>query len=176
MPRKSKRAEILRAAYAIVAGPGGIEAVTYDRLAAETDLSKSGLLYHFPSRHELLVGLHEYTAGLWEDKVRARAGGDAADLAPRERYRAMLVTMSEHEPLAELLVTLHAHTHPDYTRPWLEVEDRWLPRPDDTATDPDLLAASVLASGLWVHDHIYARPLAEGNRAVIVEKLLQLLN
>ena len=83
MPRKSKRAEILRAAYAIVAGPGGIEAVTYDRLAAETDLSKSGLLYHFPSRHELLVGLHEYTAGLWEDKVRARAGGDAADLAPR---------------------------------------------------------------------------------------------
>lgn len=112
MPRKSKRAEILRAAYAIVAGPGGIEAVTYDRLAAETDLSKSGLLYHFPSRHELLVGLHEYTAGLWEDKVRARAGGDAADLAPRERYRAMLVTMSEHEPLAELLVTLHAHTPP----------------------------------------------------------------
>ena len=94
MPRKSKRAEILRAAYAIVAGPGGIEAVTYDRLAAETDLSKSGLLYHFPSRHELLVGLHEYTAGLWEDKVRARAGGDAADLAPRERYRAMLVTRS----------------------------------------------------------------------------------
>ena len=178
MPRKSKRDDILRTAYAIVGSdPGGIEAVTYDRLAAETDLSKSGLLYHFPSCHALLVGLHEYTAAVWEDKVRAHAGGKDADaLTPRERYRAMLVTMSEHEPLAELLVTLHAHTHPDYTRPWLEVEDRWLPRPDDTATDPDLLAASVLASGLWAHDHIYARPLAEGNRAVIVEKLLQLLN
>lgn len=49
MPRKSKREDILRTAYAIVASdPGGIEAVTYDRLAAETELSKSGLLYHFP--------------------------------------------------------------------------------------------------------------------------------
>ena len=177
MPRKSKREDILRTAYAIVASdPGGIEAVTYDRLAADTELSKSGLLYHFPSRHALLVGLHEYTAALWEDKVCAHAGGKGADeLTARERYRAMLVTMSEHEPLAELMVTLHSRTHPDYTRPWLEVEDRWLPRADDTAADPNLLAASALASGLWVHDHIYARPLAEVNRAVIVEKLLELI-
>ena len=60
-------------------------------------------------------------------------------------------------------------------RPWFEMDNRWLPRADDTATDPDLLAASVLASGLWVHDHIYARALAEGNRAVVVEKRLELL-
>ena len=50
MPRKSKREDILRTAYAIVASdPGGIEAVTYDRLAAETELSKSCLLYTSPS-------------------------------------------------------------------------------------------------------------------------------
>lgn len=175
MARTSKKDTILQAALEIVASDG-VDAVTYDRLATATGLSKSGLLYHFPSRHELLIGLHEHTAALWEAKVISRAGGKPAqELEARERYRAILLAMSEHEPLGELLVTLHSRTHEDYARPWLEVEARWLPRVDIEGADPNLLAATVLASGLWTHDHIYVKPLAPKNRQVVVEKLLELL-
>ncbi|PFG27808.1 TetR family transcriptional regulator [Corynebacterium renale] len=175
MSRMSKKDQILEASLDIIASDG-IPGVTYDRLATVTGLSKSGLIYHFPSRHDLLVGLHEFTAARWEKKIIDHAGGKTADeLTERERYRAMLVTMSEHEPVTELLVTLHARTHEDFARPWVEVEDRWLPDVHTPSTDKNLVAATVLASGLWAHDHIYVKPLAPENRKVVVEKLLELL-
>lgn len=175
MSRISKKDEILAASYGLIA-EGGINAITYDRLATVTGLSKSGLLYHFPSRHALLVGLHEYTAATWEEKIIERAGGKTPEeLTDRQRYRAILLTMSVHEPVTELLVTIHSRTHEDFARPWLEVEQRWLPPVNVASTDEDLIAATVLASGLWAHDHIYVQPLAPENRQVVVDKLLELL-
>ena len=47
--RTSNRRKILDAIIAIVERDG-ITAVTFDAVAAETGLTRGGLLYHFPSR------------------------------------------------------------------------------------------------------------------------------
>lgn len=57
LARTSKKDQILASAIEII-GEDGIHAVTYDRLAETTGLSKSGLIYHFPSRHALLRDIH----------------------------------------------------------------------------------------------------------------------
>ena len=56
MPRISKKTEVLKAALTIIENEG-VHAVTYDALATATGMSKSGLIYHFLSRHELLIEL-----------------------------------------------------------------------------------------------------------------------
>ena len=54
--RTSNRRKILDAIIAIVERDG-ITAVTFDAVAAETGLTRGGLLYHFPSREALLRGI-----------------------------------------------------------------------------------------------------------------------
>lgn len=48
--RPSKREQILETAVEMI-DADGLEAVTYDSLSQATGVSKSGLIYHFPSRH-----------------------------------------------------------------------------------------------------------------------------
>lgn len=85
MPRISKKTEALEAALAIIEAEG-VHAVTYDALATATGISKSGLIYHFPSRHALLVDCHRFCAQRWEDELEALAGGKKAEeLSEKER-------------------------------------------------------------------------------------------
>ena len=51
--RTSKKEHVLRSAITIVEKQG-LAALTYESLAAESGLSKSGLIYYFPSRQTLL--------------------------------------------------------------------------------------------------------------------------
>ena len=40
----------------------GLAALTYESLAAESGLSKSGLIYYFPSRQTLLLEINRFLA------------------------------------------------------------------------------------------------------------------
>lgn len=103
--RHSKRGQILAAAVGLITAEG-LEGLSYETLAAAAGLSKSGIIYHFPSRHELLLGVHRHLAAAWEAELEEIAGAPAADLTAEERLRAVLLSMGRNADLPELLSTL----------------------------------------------------------------------
>ena len=56
--RTSKKSQLIQAALEII-DKKSLDALTYDSLAKASGMSKSGLLYHFPSRTALLLALNE---------------------------------------------------------------------------------------------------------------------
>nr|WP_283251353.1 MULTISPECIES: TetR family transcriptional regulator [unclassified Actinomyces] len=153
----------------------GVQALTYESLAAATGMSRSGLLYHFPSRHEMLVDCHRYGAARWEAELESLAGGRRAEeLTSAERRRALVLSLGKTDPLIELLMTLHAQQHPDYAACWDEVESRWMhPQPGaDDGQDLSEVLLVLLTTGLWVHDHLSSQRLDPTTRQKVVDALL----
>ena len=64
MPRLNKKTAALEAALDIIAAED-VSGLTYESLAQATGMSKSGLIYHFPTRHDLLVNCHGFCAARW---------------------------------------------------------------------------------------------------------------
>lgn len=153
MARTSKKHLALRAALEIIEAERSTDALTYDSLASATGMSKSGLIYHFPTRHDLLVEIHRWCARRWEEQLLASAGIDLAlsagidiqkaseaafkaavetalaDVSELEKGKAALKNLSFSEPLVELLMNIHASSHPDFLAPWAAIEKRWFPDP-----------------------------------------------
>lgn len=170
MPRISKKVEALDMALTIIE-KDGVHALTYDSLATATGISKSGLIYHFPTRHQLLIDCHSLCAERWEEElIELSDGKTAEELSPRQRYRASLESMGKNDPLIELLMSIHAQSHPDFQEAWRDVDKRWLPDPD--TEDESVVLASIIADGLWVHDHLTERPLPPQRRRALIDVAL----
>lgn len=170
MPRTSKKVEALDMALTIIE-KDGVHALTYDSLATATGMSKSGLIYHFPTRHQLLVDCHSLCAERWEEElIELSDGKTAEELSPRQRYRAALESMGKNDPLIELLMSIHAQSHPDFQKVWRDVDERWIP--DPATEDESVVLAMVIANGLWVHDHLTERPLPPQRRRALIDVAL----
>lgn len=158
--RTSNRRKILDAIIAIVERDG-ITAVTFDAVAAETGLTRGGLLYHFPSREALILAAHQHLADQWEAGMEKIAGGKADTVEPAERDAAYIQSCAQMARRVELLMMLESVGEPDLDSLWQGVLDRWSPPvPDDD--DPAALArfvARLAADGLWVHEAMSNRPL-----------------
>lgn len=180
--RQSKRTEILRAATHIVQRDG-VTALTYESVATEAGLTKGGLLYHFPSREEMLLALHEHVAGQWEASMEAEAGAPAEDLTAAQRLDAYVRT-SQNPDRAELLLMLESARDPAAQAAWDTVHERWSPPTPSSETehagvgdvDPDLLPflARLAADGLWFYEALTPGHFTESQRATIVEAIVRL--
>ena len=74
----------------------GVGHLTLDAVAAETQISKGGLLYHFHSKDDLIVGMIQRLLDLYEQHVAELI---ASDPEPRGRLlRAMLRAGFPEEP------------------------------------------------------------------------------
>lgn len=157
--RTSNRRKILDAIIAIVERDG-ITAVTFDAVAAETGLTRGGLLYHFPSREALILAAHQHLADQWEAGMEKIAGGKADTVEPAERDAAYIQSCAQMARRVELLMMLESAGEPDLDSLWQGVLDRWSPPvPDDD--DPAALArfvARLAADGLWVGHRAEAAP------------------
>lgn len=58
----------------------GVTAVTFDAIATLMGITHGGLLYHFPSREELLLATHHYLADRWEQKMAELSPTQAATI------------------------------------------------------------------------------------------------
>ena len=105
MPRPSQRERFLEAAADLVRADGPTE-LTYDRLVAVTGASKGGLLYHFPSKQELVEALLEHTLDSFEAEVDARAVNDPRPFGWAHAYvdASLDVRVSRPELLATSLL------------------------------------------------------------------------
>lgn len=155
----------------------GVTAVTFDYVAAESGLTRGGIMYHFPSREELLTALHEHQADAW-DALMARTAGKSADEATvDERLSAYVRVCTESASRAELQLLLEAVSTPEHMSPWTAVMNRWAPPVDPAAVtqeDPEAvwrLVARLAADGLWMHEALSDQPLSPEVRATIAELL-----
>ena len=121
MKSEQTRARI-RVAAAKVIERDGAGHLTLEKVAAEADLSKGGLLYHYPSKDALLQGLLDHLlenrAGLIDDPHSAKGVSDATllnslidadfDLPKDERIMAQgLIAASAENP--ELIAPAQHH-------------------------------------------------------------------
>lgn len=166
--RHSKRERILHAAVDLV-GTGGLESLSFETLADAAGLSKSGIIYHFPSRHDLLLGVHTHLATLWERELEDIAGAPAAELTPTGRLRAVVTSMGRTADLPELLMILDSRHHPEFREAWAGVDKRWMPEPDST----DAYLVQLIAYGLWAHDHVHHAPLDARARERLIAAALE---
>lgn len=169
--RTSKRQVLIDAALQLIEDEG-LAGLTYDSLASTTGISKSGVIYHFPSRHNLLLSLHEELAKQWTDRLEELAGGKVDEVALKDRLKAMLTVHSEAATLADLLLNIDAVDTPEYNEVWEKALDPWL---IDPCEDPKLFAIQLMANGLWIHDYVSTRKMTPEERQRCLEYALQLV-
>ena len=151
--RPSQRQAAIKAAIRVIEG-GGLSGLTFDAVARETGMTKSGLVYHFPSKEDMLMALHEYLASAWEDNLIEALGVPYEESTPDQRAAAYVRTQSQAMSRVELLLMIDAASHPEYIAPWAAVTSRW--------------AAPV---GLWVYDILNAQPLPAEVREEFAERI-----
>ena len=95
--RTSKKSLLIQAALEII-DKKSLDALTYDSLAKASGMSKSGLLYHFPSRAALLLALNEHLASSWRASLLTRR--TFPPRAPARRRRGSLAERNPRRPLA----------------------------------------------------------------------------
>ncbi len=176
--RPSNRTRILEAAVRLI-DQAGMTAVTFDAVAAEANLTRGGLIYHFPSREALLLGIHQFMADAWEHDMRQAAGGAPDALTPPERHAAYARVSAEGASRALLLMMLEGAGDSACAAPWREVNERWAPpAPDEALHDRvalDRYVARLASDGLWLQSTMPESPLSPALRQRIAEHLAALL-
>ena len=139
-------------------------------------MSKSGLLYHFPSRAALLLALNEHLASSWQASLLEAAGAPPEELSPRERLRAVVEVLSQSATRADLLLALDTHTSEEGAEVWDNILGPWLLPREEILADPDIYLLYIIADGLWVHDHINSYDLTTQERHALISAALAYLD
>lgn len=170
--RESKRTVILDAAVRVIESDG-ITAVTFDSVAAASGITRGGIIYHFPSREELVAAIHEHMARRWEEQLEAACGKPAALTTATERLIAYISTAATPATRAEVQMILDSH-HTENQDVWDHVLQRWAPRPQPT-DDHTYTLALLAADGLWVNDVIGSTRIAPEQRHDTAERIINLI-
>jgi AcrR family transcriptional regulator len=95
--RESNRDKILDGVVRLIERDG-VTAVTFDAVAAETGITRGGIIYHFSSRDELILATHQHLARQWEAQLLSLTPDP--DL-PADRYKAYVQSCSRDATRAE---------------------------------------------------------------------------
>lgn len=173
--RPSKKTAILDAAARVVQKEG-VAAVTYDSIAAESGITKGGLVYHFPSREALLTALHEHLAAEWEAGMVVAAGKSANEATDAERLRGYVHAAISSTTRAEILFLLEGATTPAHAAPWEAVLQRWAPPVPSgvvEAEDIERFIARLAADGLWMYESLSSEALDPQFRQQIADRIVR---
>lgn len=176
--RPSKKTEILDAAVALIEAEN-LEAVSYEALAEASGMSKSGIVYHFPSRYEIMRGIHQHLADQWEQELERAAGGPADAVNESTRLKALVLSQSNSATKAELLLEIDARSNPEFSTIWGEVTSRWAPSAqsiEDDETQRSRYLIKILADGLWMHDYVHEQALTPAQREALTDHILRMLD
>ncbi|MEV8449852.1 TetR/AcrR family transcriptional regulator [Streptomyces parvus] len=175
--RTSKRSQILQAATRVVQREG-VKSVTFDSVAAEAGLTKGGLLYHFASRDDLVLAIHQHLADQWEADLVAAAGKPATEATRDERLAAYTQVAIQSATRAELLLMLEGSTDAAHSAVWEAVTERWAPPPASAGDDPatlDRFIVRLAADGLWLYDSLTSQQLTSEMRRAVAERIADAL-
>jgi AcrR family transcriptional regulator len=174
--RSLTRETILRAATQVILEKG-VEALTLDAVAQQAGVSKGGLLYHFPNKNALVVGLvqqliQEFEAALQEEYDQDDAPGTPGQWV-RAYVRATLRMSQQTLALIARLSSLIVEMPPELQKSVATYEERCRQRIEADGLDPVQATIIQLAiDGLWFSEVFQLSALDEARRTQVVERLL----
>lgn len=171
--RHSKRTMILDAVVALIERDG-VTSVTFDAVAEETGITRGGLIYHFPSRENLILATHKHLAGDWEARMERMIGKSANEATSAERQSAYVQTGMQAARRAELLLMLESADDPELAEVWRDVLDRWAPPAPENGDRSALMRfiARLAADGLWSYEALFPKPLPSELKELIGSELM----
>ena len=176
--RPSNRDKMLTAALAVVER-GGVAALTFEAVAEESGISRGGLLYHFATKEDLVLGLHEFLAARWELQLTDALGSDPASATSAERLAAYTKVSIQSADSADLLLMIEATRHPQLKEVWRRVAARWVPDFSHTTADDEeglaQLVALLAADGLWVSESVGLFTVPTALRADLASRFASIL-
>ena len=169
--RTSKRTVILDAIVELIE-QGGIKAITYDAICEKTQITRGGLLYHFPTRDDLIFGIHQHMSAQWDEVLQKALGAELATATPEDRVRAYL-KCTKAVSRAELILLVESTMDEAVDKLWQDVIDKWAPLYPDPNDDHalSLFIVRLAADGLWVNDALTNTPMPSDVRLKLHEKL-----
>ena len=156
MASESTRESLLDAAKRVVQRDGAGH-LTLDAVAREAGVSKGGLLYHFPSKADLLRGMVAHgMRQAEEEKDRALGPNPVRGAFARHLLRGLALAGSEDAtnacPSREMVWSLlgAAANDPSLLQPGREMHARWQKRLVEDTGDPDVATIfHLVGHGLW---------------------------
>jgi AcrR family transcriptional regulator len=170
------RAKLLDATIAILVADGAAH-LTLDAVAHQAQVSKGGLLHHFPTKEALLRGLAELAAQLWSERLGHELAQEPEGQAGRLSRAYIRATFDRPAEEINLMLALArvVSTEPVLLTHWREIYDQ-----PSTAADDDGLPAGraltiqIACDGLWFGDVTGMALVADSMREQIRTELLRL--
>ncbi|MFI7114820.1 TetR/AcrR family transcriptional regulator [Nonomuraea sp. NPDC050227] len=171
------RCRILDGALELLRAEGG-GSITLDATAKQVGLTKPGLMYHFPTKEALMLGVVDHVAERWEALLQEHLGQPFETASPYQRIRAYVeVALTERFDRADFSIFSDALYRGALTDTWTRRLGPWLALPDDlpAADRGRLTAARLLADGYWTVATTGVFPVEERDRAELMAVADELL-
>ncbi|MCF8011424.1 MAG: TetR/AcrR family transcriptional regulator [Clostridiales bacterium] len=174
MGKNSKKIRILEAAAHVIQNKG-IFYLTLDAVAKEAEVSKGGLLYHFPSKEALVEGMVHHLIDTYIKRIRTSASNDNIDQGKWTRA-FIQETFHQNQTSKEMNASLLAAVavNPDLLEPMRKAYREWQQHIENDGIDP--VKATILrlaVDGLWLSALFDLAPLNNDYQEDIVAALLQ---
>ena len=175
MARPSARPKLIEAALTVVE-ERGVTALTLDAVAEQAGVTKRGLIYHFPSKHALIAGIHEELAARFELDLIEATGRPPEGASLVERTRGYVRAALSASMNVEMRLIMAAN-EPEWMAPWERVYRRWFPEIGQPVRELDevslrCLVARMAADGAWGYEAVLPAGLSEGDRERLVRTIL----
>jgi AcrR family transcriptional regulator len=169
--RPSSRTEILTAAMRVVDAVGGAD-ITYESVAREAGLTKAGLMYHFPSKDALMIGVIEHVIARWQAELGEALGVPLEDSTLAERVRAFVMFAGEGGVTqGEFVVFTEALRRPQLSATLLAWLQTWFGFGEGPDTTP-LMLAWLTANGLWIAESTSILTTTPAQRTALLARLV----
>lgn len=159
----------------VVDAVGGAD-ITYESVAREAGLTKAGLMYHFPSKDALMIGVIEHVIGLWQTELCEVLAVPLEDSTLAQRVDAFVqfagaggVTQGEFVVFAE------AVRRPQLSAPWLAWLRTWFGFGEGTDTTA-LQLVWLAANGLWIAESTNILTVTPAQRSALLGRMVDLVN
>ncbi|WP_199040272.1 TetR/AcrR family transcriptional regulator [Glycomyces salinus] len=135
------------------------EAVSLESAARRANLTKPGVMYHFPTKEALMLALLDWVVDCWERDLNAQLEGPLEQATPEQRTYAYLDwALSGKVDRADLVMLADPRLREPLTARWCERMHPWLDLPDDlpAADRARLTAVRLIADGAWIDEALGA--------------------
>ena len=168
--RQSNRARIIAAALTII-GRKGVDGLTFDALAEQVGLTRSGIVYHFRTREALIAGIAADLLARWKAEALEALGKPFETATRAERVTALAVSVLEGALLpGELAFLISGRPEAaGLNRAWGSFQRQWIG--DPLTLTPAQRVGLLAVDGWWTElasGKDYTEAMDAATRALIV--------
>jgi len=172
MPRISNRKKILDAVV-LLAGSGGVRAVTIEAVAVEAGLTKGGVQYHFPTKELMMNAVIEDLLNRWNADSLRRLKIPFNQATLEDRISALVLsTVNTTVSAGELYLLMDLSRKATLRAAWQDFLAHWVG--DEENLPPRQRIALLAADGMWMRD-VMGSGAVSLNREKTINGILDLI-